>query len=565
MSGDFTERGRLHRHAGRLRSAGASLSAVGFTDTRIDSRERARAAGEVLRIRRTRQFRPSLYQVYFTLLGGAIYGVLAGHAISTAVGTGLSATALAGWGPALVALFLLAAARSGTWQGPVVFSRADVAFLLMAPIALIDLVRPRLVQALAIGTVLGALGGVLVLLASAAGIGGVGGARTAGTVIAFALLGLLAVAASWLTERSQKLSSAVLRASPLLVVVVIGLVAVAHTGPLGRAIAIWSGPWGWPLAPVVGRSGWPLAVGLTALVAAGAALAAVRAAGDAASERFLAQAETRSRITASAVLLDYRSARLAHRAATAGTGPGVSRRWLRRPARPGAVVLWRDVIALTRAPARLVWAGALAAAATVEATTHPGRPLPAGLAAVTLYFAAGALLEPLRIDIDDPDKSRLLLSWPFARVLVAHCVLPVITLVIVTGLALAACVAFGSAGAGVLALIPTLLVPLTGTAVVCAALGARGGGRIGGSVLLRVMTTAATDPFGGLSAIIWVAPWLLLEIVAIGAPLLVLGGAVTHHPGRAVTGGLSAIVISASAVSVLLSVARRSGPPNEAG
>ena len=35
---------------------------------------------------------------------------------------------------------------------------------------------------------------------------------------------------------------------------------------------------------------------LTVLTAAGAALAAVRKAGDAASERFLAQAETRSRI-----------------------------------------------------------------------------------------------------------------------------------------------------------------------------------------------------------------------------------------------------------------------------
>ena len=157
-------------------------------------------------------------------------------------------------------------------------------------------------------------------------------------------------------------------------------------------------------------------------------------------------------------------------------------------------MFWRDTIALTRAPGRLVWASALAAAAAVEATVHPGRPLPAGLAAVALYFAAGALLEPLRIDIDDPDKSRLLLSWPFARVLVAHCVLPVITLVIVTGVALAACFAFGSAGAGVLALIPTLLVALAGTAVVCAALGARGGGRIGGSVLLRVTDDRRNRP-----------------------------------------------------------------------
>ncbi len=511
-------------------------------------------------MRRARQFRPSLYQVYFTVLGAAIYGVLAGHAISTAVGSGLSATTLAGWGPALVALLLLAGARSGTWQGPVVFSRADVAFLLMAPIALIDLVRPRLVQAMAIATVLGALCGVGVLLACAAGIGGVGGPRAAGTVIAFAALGLLAVSGSWLVERSLKVSSAVLRASPLVVAAAAGLVAIAGTGPLGRSIAIWSGPWGWPLAPVTGHRGWPLAVALSALAAAGAALSAVRVAGDAAFERFLAQAETRSRITASAVLLDYRSARLAHRAATAGTGP--SARWrLRRPARSGAVVLWRDAIALARAPARLVWAGALAAGAAAEATTHPGRPLPAALAAVALYFAAAVLLEPLRIDVDDPDKSRLLLSWPFARMLLAHCVLPTIVLVIVAGAAIAACFALGSAGAAVLALIPTVLVAVAGTAVLCAALGARGGGRFGGSVLLRVMTTAATDPFGGLSAIVWVAPWLLLEIVAVGAPIVVAGNAAAHHPDRVLSAGLSALVISVATLSVLLTVARRSGPP----
>jgi hypothetical protein len=87
-------------------------------------------------------------------------------------------------------------------------------------------------------------------------------------------------------------------------------------------------------------------------------------------------------------------------------------------------VVWRDALALLRNRSRMAWAVLLAAAPTYEILSHPGAALPAGVGAAALYFAASLLCEPLRVDIDHPDKSLLLLSWPLARLLVAHCTLP---------------------------------------------------------------------------------------------------------------------------------------------
>ena len=107
------------------------------------------------------------------------------------------------------------------------------------------------------------------------------------------------------------------------------------------------------------------------------------------------------------------------------------------------MILWRDALAMIREPARLGWAALFAAAAVVEALTHPGRALPAGVAAVALYFAASLLSEPLRIDVDAPDTGALLLSWPFARLLIAHCALPILAL---SAIAATAIVAHGARG-----------------------------------------------------------------------------------------------------------------------
>ena len=546
------------------------------------ARARARAVAEVLRARRARAFRPSLYQVYVTLLATAIYGALAGHAIANAVGPGLSVRTLNVWGPAVLFAILTTAVRSGTWQGPVVFSQGDVAFVLAAPIPLATLVRPRLAQALALAGVAGAIVGVLTVLASGSGPAGIGGARLAGTLVAFAATGLIATASSWLVERSMRLTGCALRAGPLLLLLGVGLLVIAQLGPTGRSIAIWSGPWGWMLAPLCATSGWPVAVALTALGAAAVVALAFRLASSAPTECFLAQAETRSRITASAMMLDYRSAGLARREATA-TGPSsgravggdsglfgrrarfgrrlrlLPRRLVRRPRRSGRAVAWRDALAMVRAPSRVGWAAALCAAGVLEAIAHPGRPLPAALAAIALYFAAAGMLEPLRVDVDAPDKSRLLLSWDFGRVLLAHCALPAVALFGVASVTIAVAVAvgFGGAGIGVLAIMPTVLAPALCCAVLCAALAARSGGRIGGSVLLRVLSSGAIDPLGGVSAIVWVAPWLLLEIVVVALPALLLGHAAAHHRG-VLAAGLWAGALSVAVAVTLRNVAVRS-------
>ena len=105
---------------------------------------------------------------------------------------------------------------------------------------------------------------------------------------------------------------------------------------------------------------------------------------------------------------------------------------------------------MTREPARLGWATLFAAAAAVETLTHPGRAVPAGLAAVALYFAASLLCEPLRIDVDAPDTGALLLSWPFARLLLAHCVLPILALCAIAATTIVATVVAGAVGVGAL-------------------------------------------------------------------------------------------------------------------
>ncbi len=517
------------------------------------SSERARAATGFVRARRIRRLRPSLYQVYVTLLLGAMGVALAGGAISSLAGPGLGARALIVWGPGVLALALLAALRFGCSQGPVLFSAADVALLLAAPIALADLVRPKLDQACVAGAIAGLALGGLALLICTGGPAGLGAPRSVCAVLAFASLGVLAIASSWIVQRSRKAALGVLRASPLIVIGAAGLVLAAGAGGLGRTLATWSGPWGWAIAPLSGSAGWPIATGLMLLVAVYAVIRARRMAGAAMREQFLVRAETRAGMTASVVLLDYRAATLTHRAAL-GAGPGRGGR-VPRPASPRLVVLWRDALALSRDPFRVLWAGVLGAAGTWEVIAHPGRPQAAGLGAGGLYFAASLLCEPLRADVDYPDKSRLLLSWDFGRVLVAHCALPAIVLFAVASGAIVAAVGTGTADTGALALIPTVLAPFAGGATLCAALTARRGGRIDASVLL---SSSGGDPSGGgIALVAWLASWLLVDLIAFGGPMLLLGAAAAHHRG-VIAGAALALAVGGAATAALLAYARRS-------
>jgi len=524
---------------------------------RADAGDRAREVRGFLRARRTR-FRPTAYQIYATLVVGGIAGALAGNAVSEAIGGSLDAHKLLVFGPVVLFLVLLAALRFGTWQGPVGFSRADVSFLLTAPIAIAALVRPKLDQSLWLGAAVGAAVAGVALLLLAGGPGSLGLVRALGAVVGVAAFAVLAVAASWLVESSRRASGLVRRASPAVLVAGAALLAVS-AAPLGRSVGVWSGPWGWAIAPLAGASGWPVAVGLIVVAAGASTILALRRAGAAGAEVFLARAETRSGLTVSAFSLDYRGAALTYRSALPARLGRRAR--VRRPRAPWLAVLWRDALGLLREPARLAWATLLASAATVEALTHPGRPIPAGIAAAALYFAASLLCEPLRLDVDAPDTGALLLSWPFARLLLAHCALPALALFAVTASAIVATVIAGAAGAGALALIPTLLAPIVIVAVLCAALAARRGGRVDENLLGRLMSLDPNNPGGAAVLVLWLIPWLLATTIIVGGAVLVVGSAVAHH--RAVVSAASiALALAGASCAVLAGLARGSSRPD---
>jgi hypothetical protein len=494
--------------------------------TTHDAVARAVSARAFLHSRR-RRVRPTAYQLYTVVVVGAIAGALGHGLIGTLVGGGLSLNSLALFGPAALLLLLLAAARFGRWHGPVSFSPADVALLLTAPIASEELVRPKLDHAMLAGAAIGAAIGSGVVVLIAGGPAGLGFARAIAAVLGFCALSLLATAVSWLVQSSRRVTQLLGRATP--VVAAGALVFVLIGATVGHSVGIWSGPWGWALAPLVGRTAWPLATGVLLVVAVGVAFYARRLAGVSSVESFLTRAGARSALTAGVYTLNYRGAALAYRAAHP-TEPASrialsARRRLvvPRPRRAALAILWRDAVAITRNPSRFAWAAGLAAASTIEALTHPGRLLPAGLAATGIYFAAALLIEPLRVDVDYPDRSAVLLSWGFARVLRAHCVLPLVALIGTTTVTIVLAVVTGLAGPALLLVIPTLLVPLIGVAVFASARAARRGGRVSEDLLGQLMTTDPSNPGSIVIFALLLAPWLIATVVILGGVIALIG------------------------------------------
>lgn len=515
--------------------------------------DRAVAARAFVRARR-RRVRPSPYQIYATVVICAIVGALGHGVISSLVGSGLTLHGLAVSGPSLLLIGLLGAARFGRWQGPVSFSPADVLLLLMAPLEAAALVRPKLEHGLLAGAACGAAVGVLLILVVAGGPAGLGAGRSVGGVSGIAAVAVLAVAISWLVQSSRRSLPLLRRTSPMVFVLAVGLVLLNST--VNTAIGVWSGPWGWAIAPLAGQQGWPLALGLLVLTALATATWARRRAGSASVEMFMARAGTRSALGGAALSLDYRSAALVYRAAQPHT-----RAWLpqvRVPPPAGArwVIPWRDAVAAWRGPSRAAWAAGLCAATTLEALSHPGKLLPSLLAAVGLYFAAALLAEPLRMDVDAPERRVALLGWSLPRVLLAHCVLPLMVLVPVAAATVAASVLFGVAGVTTLALLPTLLAPALATAVLASALAARRGGRIDEALLLKLLGTDPTNPGAMAFLVILLAPWLLVAAIGDGVAIAIVGHAAAHHHAL-VSGGVIACLITIGAAAVLRSLARR--------
>jgi hypothetical protein len=518
-----------------------------------DSASVARAADVRAFVRAHRRpVRPSAYSVYMTILVCAVVGAL-GHGIVTSLlAGGISVHALLVFGPALLALVLLAAARFGTWQGPVSFSAPDVALLLMAPIATADLVEPKLDRALLAGAVAGAALGAIAILLITGGPAGLGAARSICAVVGIAGLGVSAVSASWLVQSSRRAAGWVRRLSPAVVTIAAALAVVEAVSR--TSILAFSGPWGWGVAPLAGVSGWPVATALMVSAAVVLAWWARGRAGAATIELFNVRAGTRSALTVSAFMLDYRGAALAHRAAQ----PARAWRGVRfpLPERPRLALAWRDATALGRELARVCWASLLGAGAAALALARPGNVVLALIAAGGLYFAAALLCEPLRVDIDQPDRSPVLLSWEFARMLVAHCLVPLVTLAVIVAVTIVGTVAAGVASAGALLLIATVLLPITATAVLAAAHGARRGGRISQELLSRILTTDPSNPASAVIAVLLTAPWLICTLLTVGVPIALLGHAAAHH--RPLLGaGVAAFGIAAATAAALLGSARR--------
>ena len=453
------------------------------------------------------------YMVAITtgILGALLYGTA-----SSALGSVVTPTTVAEWGPAVALVAVVAVARWGTWQGPVVFAAPDVPFLLGAPIARRALAMRPLARGLCAGAGVAAVVAGVALVGLAGEGRGIAAGRAAGLVAGVALLGVLGVAGAGRVQCSGRWARAIGIALPASLALGAVLVAVARTGTTGRRIVMWSGPWGWALQPVsAGTAASLLALGLLAAVTAGAIATAARGFGPCPTERHAVRAEARSGARASAWGLDARTARLSLRRAA---GPARRRvtRSLRAPRHPELAIPWRDATSALRAPQRTLGSAALAAAAAAVAIAAADRPAAEAVAALGSYVAASTLLEPLRVEIDRPSASRVLLRRPFGRILLGHIAVPIAVMAVGAAVAAIGLTVAGAlpARGGALAAVAIAVVPMI---VLCAGLSARRGGRVPVSVLAM---GSAGDPSGGGIVVAWLLAWPAAAMVLGAVPLI---------------------------------------------
>jgi hypothetical protein len=483
-----------------------------------------------------------LYTIAITtgILGALLYGTA-----SSALSRWITPVTVPEWGPAIVLVGLATTARWGTWQGPVVFAEADVGFLLGAPLSRRALAVRPFARALAWGAVAGAVVAAVALVGLAGRGRGVGAGDALGLVLGLALVGTLGVALAGVVQCSARASRAAALALPLSIVAAAGLVAAARSSAGARTAVLWSGPWGWAIQPVAGDTA--AAIGALAGLAVASALAivaAARALGACPTERHVVRAEAQAGARASAWAFDARTARQGlQRAAGSSAGRARLAGGLRPPRRPVLAIVWRDATSGLRAPGRTLGAAAIACSAGALAIAAARHPAADAIAPLGTYLAAGLVLEPLRLEVDHPSASRILLRRPWGRVLLDHVAIPVAVVATATALAGALVAVIGDlpAHGGAIVLVAVAVVP---TVVLCAALSARHGGRVPISVLA---TGAATDPTGGGGTVIaWWLRWPIAATVVAGLALVFV------RPAVALSSGLpAALLIAAIAPAVL--------------
>jgi hypothetical protein len=485
--------------------------------------------------------------LYMVAISTGIFGALLYGTASSALATTITPATVPQWGPAVALVGLVAIARWGTWQGPVVFAAPDVAFLLGAPLSRRALAARPLARATALGAGAGAVVAAVTLVGLAGDGRGVGTGPAAGLALGLALLAVLGVALAGRVQCSARWSRAAAVALPLAVAVGAGLVAVARTSHAARTAVLWSGPWGWALQPVAGASTASSVAALAALAAVttGTVVATARGFAACPTERHVVRAEARAGAVASAWAFDARTARLTLQRA-GGAKRARATRHLSAPRRAALAVPWRDAASALRAPGRTLTGAALAAGASALAIAAAAHAAAEALAVLGTYLAASTLLEPLRMETDQPSASQVLLRRPFGRVLLGHLAVPLAVMASAAALAGAAVAAAGAlpARGGALALMAVAVVP---TVVGCAALSSRRGGRLPMSVLA---VGSAADPVGGGVVIAWLLAWPATAAVIGGLPLVLVARGTSLSNALTLALALAALAPPALAVTL---------------
>jgi hypothetical protein len=458
----------------------------------------------------------TLYMVAITtgILGALLYGTA-----SSALSQVITPDALAEWGPAILLVGLALTARWGTWQGPVVFAEPDVGFLLGAPLSRRALASRPFARAVGWGAVAGALVAAVALVGLGGRGRGVSAGEVFGLVAGLALVAALGVAAAGHVQCSARASRIAGIALPLSVLVGAGLVLAARSSDTARDAILWSGPWGWALQPVTGGTAAAVgALAALAVVVVAAVAAATRGFGGCPTERHVIRAEASTGVRASAWAFDARTARQALQRAGGARGRRAGR-GLRAPRRASLALAWRDAISGLRAPGRTLSGAAVGAAAGALVVASGRHPAVDAIAALGIYLAAAIVLEPMRLEVDQPSLSQVLLRRPYGRVLLAHVTIPIA--VVAAGTAVGGVVATAAGDAaghpGAMALIAAAVVPAV---VGCAALSSRHGGRVPISVLAA---GGAGDPTGGGgTVIVWILRWPMAAAVIGGLPLIIV-------------------------------------------
>jgi hypothetical protein len=472
---------------------------------------------------------------------------------------------------ALALLVFLVLVRDALWRGPVTVPQATADWLLGTPVDRRRLLRPRFRGSAAGALLVGAVAGIVPASALVAlGLGGRSGsevARLAGaSMVSMGLLFALGTGLAGLIERYPGTGRWVRVATPVTLAAAVlfgGLAAWAGSGGLPSAVAavvLWSGPWGWAAQPVIAVAGqavpasvagdpapwWPVALGLLAVAALAALGWADRSAAGVPAAALRARARTLGAMSAAALSMNTRGVATAY---TAAGGARRARFRLPPPRRRELIMLWRDLIALLRSPARLVSAVLLALlAATLVAVAGRGHPVSLVLVGSGLslgYLAAAWLCEGARLDADDPRRSAQL-PFRFESLAWWHAAVPCLVLLAAVGIPVAV------AGIATGDLRPLALLVVTVPVLVGGALVNVFRGSFSPSLLVGADTPVGNT--AALGIVFWYAWGTVLAIL----PMTVLVSSALRSPGSGAL--VRAVVIGAGLAAGLGAYAgRRAG------